>query len=98
MMISVPRRLKVAIAALLLSVPASAIHVSVMRQSHWWRLNTNQMLTICAPTLVLSLILCMLLFRGKRIALSIIAFCGIAWSFVGAWSAVRLNNASLGFF
>jgi hypothetical protein len=93
-----PQGLKRAVQALALCVPLAALEVIIVKRAPWWRLPYQQIGIVCAPALVLCVILSVLLLRGRKTALYVTAFLGAAWFVSNGWMALRLHYPSLGIF
>src|SRR4051812_24360716 len=96
--ISVPGRLRLASALLLLSVPAVAFEIVVVARAPWWKLPLRTMEIWSAVAALVSLPLSISLQRGKSWAMGLArAWVGI-WILASGWFAVRTQHPALGFY
>jgi hypothetical protein len=96
--ISVPLRLRVATALLVLCVPVAAIETIVVTRAPWWKLPYSTMQIWCAAVALICLPLAGWMAAGKRWGLSLTAIFAAVWCVLSAWVAIRNRNPSLGFF
>src|SRR5579885_2561776 len=96
--ISVPGRLRLATATLLLAVPAIAIETVIVTRAHWWQLPRESIEVWAGVCAALVLPLALWLQGGKKWALTAGMVLASAWILVSAWLAIRSKQPSLGFF
>jgi hypothetical protein len=96
--ISVPGRLRLASATLLLAVPAMAIQTVIVTHAHWWQLPLQAIEVWAGICAAFALPLWFWLQSGKRWALIAGGVLASAWILVSAWLAIRAKQPSLGFF
>ena len=96
--VSLPPRLRLAAASLLLSVPLAAWQTVVSARAPWWKLPyasiglwSGVVAAICLPVVYW-------IWRGRRRALGGIAAFGGLWCILSAWVTVRTGAPGLGFF
>jgi hypothetical protein len=96
--ISVPGRLQLASAMLLLAIPAIAIQTVIVTRAPWWKLPVQTMEIWAGIFGAIALPLCLWLQGGRRWALSVGTVLAVAWIAISAWLAIRTRQPSLGFF
>ncbi|MFL5815261.1 MAG: hypothetical protein ACJ763_16920 [Bdellovibrionia bacterium] len=97
-MVFVPKGLKRAIQALALCVPLAAFEVILVKRAPWWRLPYQQIGYVCVPVFVVSVIISILLLKGRRIGWYALAVLASFWFLSNGWMALRLHYPSLGIY
>lgn len=96
--ISAPRGLKWAAAAVFLTVPIAAIESMVMARAPWWALPVRSMEIAAAWALGISIILSILLLQARRgLHLALLGI-GALWVLLSVLMAIRTHNPGMGFF
>lgn len=96
--ISVPVRLRLATALLLLCVPIAAIEIVLATRSPWWRLPYPTLAIWCGAVFLICVPLSYGLLNGKRWAFCLTVAFAAAWCLASGWIALKLKMPSLGFF
>jgi hypothetical protein len=96
--LSVPRGLKWAAAAVFLTVPIAAIQSVIMARAPWWALPVRAMETASLWAAACSIFISWFLLRGRRSFYWVLAGAGALWLLLSVLGAIRTQNPGMGFF
>jgi hypothetical protein len=94
----VPRRLKFAIAALLLSIPLIALEVLISTKSPIWNLPYRAIAYWSFASALICIPLCVWLAAARKWALPTIYFFSAIWILSSAWISIQIKHPPLLFF
>jgi hypothetical protein len=96
--LSIPRGLRWAAAAVFLTVPIAASQSMVMARAPWWALPIRPMEVAALWACVCSVFISGFLLRGRRSFYWVLVGAGVLWLALSALAAVRTQNPGMGFF
>jgi hypothetical protein len=96
--ISVPGRLRLASALLLLSVPAIAFEIVILMRAPWWKLPLRPMQIWSAIAALITVPIWWWMQTGKRWAMRAAATGLSIWILASAWFAFEAQHPALGFY
>lgn len=95
--ISIPTRLRLAMAFLFLCVPFAALETVIVTRAPWWRMPYRSMAVWSASVALICTPLAAWLIQGKKWALQLTTAFAMIWVSLSVWTAIRLRMPSLGF-
>lgn len=94
----IPIRIKIAAAALFLSIPLVAIEVIISTRSPFWKLPYRSMLNWMGCFTLVCIPLYLLVVSARKWALKALIFFYAIWIGISTWYALQLGHPSLGFY
>lgn len=96
--ISVPRGLRTAGFAFLLTIPLAALHMVVASRAPWWHLPYRNIAIASLVAFILSMSLAWAFVQGRRWALPLAVAFSSAWILGSGWIALRMRHVTLAYF
>ena len=97
-MVSIPRRLQLTCALIVLSVPFAIFETVLMERSSWWNLPVQAIQVVSVVVAIISLPLAVAVALGNRFALGLLSLFAGIWVASSALAAIEMRHFWLGSF